>query len=66
MATPRPSFYTVGNLITEAELLKAHLDHFRRAREGQNENVAALADQVDRHLHEVLEGLSTIRLALEA
>jgi hypothetical protein len=66
MATLRASFYTIGNLITEAELLQAHLEHFRNAKEGQDEKISARIDQVRQHLRAMQEGLSAIRLELEA
>ncbi|MDR1888356.1 MAG: hypothetical protein LBQ81_03095 [Zoogloeaceae bacterium] len=65
MTTLRSSFYTIGNLITETELLTAHLEHFKNAREGRDERVFALVHQAGETLRALMDELVTIRLRLE-
>jgi hypothetical protein len=65
MPIPRSSFYTIGNLITETELLTAHFEHFRNAREGQDERVAAQVTQTRETLRALMAELAAIKLELE-
>jgi hypothetical protein len=65
MSTLRSSFYTIGNLMTETELLTMHFEHFKNAREGQDERVSAQVQQTTKTLRTLMEELAAIRLKLE-
>ncbi|GHU15349.1 hypothetical protein FACS189441_6870 [Betaproteobacteria bacterium] len=65
MATLRASFYTIGNLMTETELLTLHFLHFKNAREGQDERVAAQVEQAEKTLRALMDELAAIKLGLE-
>jgi hypothetical protein len=66
MATLRSSFYTIGNLMTETELLTLHFEHFKNAKEGQDERVAAQVEQAAETLRALMDELAAIKLKLES
>lgn len=65
MSTLRASFYTIGNLMTETELLTLHFEHFKNAREGQDERVTAQVEQTAATLRALFDELAAIKLKLE-
>ncbi|MDR3055503.1 MAG: hypothetical protein LBU53_08900 [Zoogloeaceae bacterium] len=65
MSNPRASFYTIGNLMTETELLTLHFLHFKNAREGRDERVAAQVERAVETLRALMDELAAIKRKLE-